>query len=505
MTTKTVRVPVAGAYNTRISAISTPPTASGYVGVGIVGVMVVGATTAASDKDARYINCFAQTVSDPLTGDRRIYLVKRPGFGTQATPASGEKGYALLVWTGSASGTDVISAFGQTNSTIYNGSSSLGAITGRATGITETFITTTPTLVVSSSDNTAWYYNTGAGSMTKISDADFPGNAGLTLAGTFAHIDGFACIMTTDGKVWASDLNSVTAWTATSFDTANAYPDMGVALVRNRNYVLAFGTESVQFFYNAGLTPFPLAKATAMTAKIGCVSADAIAQISDTTFWAGSTPQGGISIFQYDGGGINRVSTPEQDAILALAGASNITLTSIRFYGRSFVLCLAGATTLAYCVEEKMWHEWNSDTPLWYKCAGVSLGGTMVNYAVSNVSTSGKVYLMNLASLVFADDGTTYTARAQLPLMDFNSKKRKFVPTVELVADIEDSTSNVTLAYTDDDYNTYTTWGTLDLSTERPRATRCGSFRRRGWVLSHSANTPMRIEALEMEVELGNA
>lgn len=498
---KPFRVPLSGAYNSRVSAVNASDSSSGYIGVGIIGLMVIGKTTQSTDKDARLINCFMQSVNDTASGKRRIYTVKRPGFGTQSTPATGQKGYGVLVWTGSGVGTSVISAFGSP-STIYLGTVSVGAITGKCTGITETFVGTTPTILVTSDDNTAWYYDSGVGVMTKITDGDFPGNAGFTLAGTFAHIDGFACIATTDGKLWASDLNSLIGWTANSFDTSNAYPDAGVAAVRHGSYIINFGTESSQSYYNAGLTPFPLAKAIARTIKVGCIGYDAIAQISDTLFFAGSTPQGGLTIFQYDSG-VSRISTPEVDAILILAGASNITLTTIRFYGRSFVLVRAGPTTFAYCVEEKMWHEWNSTTPLWYKCAAVSLGGTMVNYAVSNVSTSGKVYLMNHASLMFTDDGTTYTARVQLANMDLGTRRKKFWEQIEVLADIEIGASPFTLSFSDDDFQTYTTFGSGDLSNARNLFTRLGSSRRRGWVITHSANTPMRLEAMEGMADIG--
>lgn len=505
MTARTFRIPLAGSYNTRISAVNAADSTSGYVGVGIVGLMIVGKSTQASDKDARFVNCFAHKVPDPITGKGRVYTVKRPGFGTQSTPAAGKKGYAVMVWTGSGAGTSVISAFDTPNSTVYNGTTSIGAITGVATGITETFIGSTATLTVTGDDSTGWYYDTGVGVMTKIIDVDFPANvAGETLAGTFAHIDGFACIMTKSGKLWASDLNSITAWTANSYGSTNAYPDNGIGCVRRGTYIMAFGTESLEFWYNAGLTPFPLARAQAMTVKVGAVSADAITRIADTIFWAGSTPEGGLSVFQYDGN-LSRASTPEIDSALLLAGASNISLTTIRFYGLSFVLCKAGPLTYVYCVEEKMWHEWNSTTPLWYKCAAVSMGGTMVNYAVSNVDTTGKVFLMNQASLVFTDNSVAYTARIQLPLMDFGTKRMKFFHDLELVGDTETSASAITLSYSDDDFMSYTTHGSSDLNNARVRFTRLGSSRRRGWVLTHAAATPMRLEAMEGNVTIGNS
>jgi hypothetical protein len=492
---KPFRIPLVGPYTTRVGSITT---SSGIVGIGVVGLMVVGQTSSASTKDARYINCFRQSVQEA----QKVFAVKRPGFGTHITPASGNKGYAILIWTGHGTGDSIITGFGDTNSTIYNGTTSLGAITGRVTGITETDISTTPTLAITSSDSTAWLYDTGSG-LVQIADADFPGNNGLTIAGTFAHIDGFAVIMTTTGRVYASDLNTGSAWTALSFDTANAYADPGVGCVRHKQFIMAFGTQSVQFFYNAGLTPFPLAKATAMTLRIGAVSADAIAQISDTTFWCGSTPQGGLSIFQYDGN-VQRISTPEIDSSLVLSGASSISLTTIRFYGRSFVLVNTGSLTYAYCVEEKFWHEWSTTTRLWYKCTGLStIAGSMVNYAISNVATDGRVYIQNQASPVFTDAGSAYTARIQLPLLDLGTKRMKFWHDIEIVGDEEESSSAITLLYTDDDYQNTVTHGTSDLSNDRVRWTRLGASRRRGWTLTHSASAGFRLEALEGNATIG--
>lgn len=472
--------------------------------MGIVGLMIVGKTTDSSAKDRRFINCYSETISDPVTGKNEVYCVKRPGFATAITSGASAIGAAILVWTGLTTGDHIVSAFGATNSTIYNNTASLGAITGKATGITETFISAVATLAISSTDNTGWYYDVPTAVVTKITDADFPGNASLTLAGTFAHIDGYACIMDTTGKLWASDLNSLTAWTATSFGSANSYPDKGIGAIRHRNLIMCFGSESVEFFYNAGLTPFPFAKNASMTQKVGCISADAIAQIADTTFWAGSSPQGGLSVFQY-ADGISRISTPEIDAILILVGTSNITVSTIRFYGRSFVLVKIGTTALVYCIEEKQWSEWTSSTSPWYKIVGLSIGSTLVNYCISNVLTGGIVYAMNPSALVYSDAGTSYTATMQLDSNDLGTRNRKAWESLAIIADIQSSSSPLELAYSDDDYNTTTVWGNLDLADNLPIARRLGSSRRRAWILNHSANTAMRIRQLEGVATIGNS
>lgn len=490
------RFPLAGSYNTRVTETNAISSASGIVGLGVVGVMIVGAPVQSTDKDQRFINCFTETVSNPFTLGRTVYLVKRPGFAAANTPAAGSIGTAILVWTGASS--KVMSAFGPTNSTVYDGTTSKGAITGKATAITETVISGNATIVVSSSDNTGWYYDNGAtvAVLTKIVSANFPGNNSLTLAGTFAHMDGYAFIMDTTGSVWNSDINSILNWTATSSIPANSYPDAGIGCVRHKTYIMAMGTESVQFFRNVGVgsTGSPLQRVEELTLKVGCVGADAIAQAGETTYWCGSSPQGGLAIHSY-GAGYKPISTPEINAILVLAGAANISLTSLKFYGRTFVVVNASSVTFVYCVEENAWHEWNSTVRLWYKCAGVSSGSTQVVYAISNISTSGKVYTINPASLTFQDDSMAFTARIQLSKLGDGDRRTSWNE-ICIIGDQAPSASPLTISYSDDDYQTYTVLGTVDLSLPRPRILKCGNAIRRAWVLTHSANLAMRLEAI---------
>lgn len=490
------KIPLAGSYNTRVTATNALSSASGIVGLGVVGVMIVGASVQSTDKDQRFINCFTETVLNPYTGQRTLYCVKRPGFGALNTPASGNIGSAIMVWSGSGNGTDIITAFGATNSTIYNSTSSLGTITGKATRITETVVSTTPTLVVVSTDNTGWYYDAGVATMTKITDAQFPGNAGKTLAGYPAHMDGYTFQMDTEGNIWNSDLNSITSWTATGTIAATSYPDKGVGIIRQGDKLMAFGGDSVQFYQNAGNpTGSPLARIESMTMRIGCISADAIEQINDVVFWAGSSPKGGISIWRY-ADGPKRVSPPEIDAALVLAGPTNISLTSTTFYGRTFLIVNASSVTYVCCLDENFaWHEWTSTTKLWYKCAGVAAGSTQPTYAISEDSTSGKVYTMNPSSMVFQDDGSDYTMRVQTSLIG-EPNRRTFWEEIEIMGDISSTSSPLTISFSDDDYGSYTVLATVDLSSARPRWQRAGSAYRRSWVLTHSTAVPVRIEAM---------
>ncbi len=493
-------VPWTGKQNTRIQPSGTPGTSSGVVGIGVVGIMIVGLGGVALDKDERWINCF---LTD--NGGRKVAM-KRPGRAVLNTPASGSVGSAIRIWTGSGAGTSVITAFGATNSTIYSGTSSLGAITGKARSITETQIGAapgTPTLIVPSSDNTLWYYDTGVGVMTKVTDSDYPGNNSLTTVGDCAVLNGFILQMTLDGRLWASDVNSVTSWTANSFDSDNVYPDQGVGCVQFRNLLMAFGKNSIEFWQNSGLTPFPLQRSANQTVKVGAVSSDAIATLSDNVFWCGSTDKGGLSIFQYDGT-LSRISSPEIDNQLNLVGPSNVSLTTERYYGRSWVLVKANASTYVYCLEDKTWHEDSSTTPLWYKSAGLSAGAQILTYSISNVSTSGSVYIINPANLVFQDAGAAYTASIQSANDDQDSPYTKDWTYLAAMADIEPTTSTLNVYYSDDDYVTWTLAGTMDLSQAKQYLTALGSSpRQRAWKITHADNAAFRISRLMGEVKIG--
>ena len=98
-------------------------------------------------------------------------------------------------------------------------------------------------------------FRSNAGTVTQITDGQFPGNNSRVLAGGMAHMDGYSFQMDTTGDLWNSDLNSITSWTASGYIPCNSYPDTGVAAMRFKSFIMGFGSLSIQFFRNAG-NPF---------------------------------------------------------------------------------------------------------------------------------------------------------------------------------------------------------------------------------------------------------
>lgn len=495
-------------YNTRFSGVSALGAHSGVVGIGIVGdgsgsgtvydtMMIVGLAQSASSKDTRYVNCL---VLNQKTKKR--YVIKRPGFAASTTPSAGKKGYAIMVWKGQGSGDKVMSCFNNTNSTLFDGTTSKGAITGEATAITESIISGTATLWITSTDSTAWTYQ-DAGAATKIIDGSYPGagGQGKTIAGTFAHLNGRAYIMDVNGDVWGGNINSKTAWSGANYFSTQSQPDKGIGVIRHRDNLIAFGRDSFEILDDAG-NPVGSQLSRVSTHLLGCASSNAMINLSDTIFWAATTREGIVGLYAYNGQEIKQVSIPEVDQQMIIAGPGNLSLTSAGFYGRNFVVVNAGTTTFLYCVEEDNWHEWTGPTNLWHRMAGAVVGTSIANYSLSNSGTGGKVYVMNPAAIVYQDDGAAYTATIQTRKLDMDTLQRKKWSEIEIVADTESATSTLGVLWYDDDYVNPSASRSVDLSLARTRLTRCGSSRRRAFVLTHSANTAMRLEALDVTFEV---
>jgi len=106
-------------------------------------------------KDQRFLNCKFDAVKNPITGKTTFYVEKRDGWQIQSLVSAGD------ISTGNIK-TDilnsVVSAFGTTNSTIYDNQTSVGAITGVAIHFYETQLGAIGYVMIRSSDGTGWYY-----------------------------------------------------------------------------------------------------------------------------------------------------------------------------------------------------------------------------------------------------------------------------------------------------------------------------------------------------------
>lgn len=500
-----IRMPLVGTETGRtIGNASGSSASSGVVGVGIVGIMIVGLTSAAT-KDQRFINAMPEKLVDPLTNKTTFYLTKRPGWETLSTPKASNVGSAIHIWSGKGAGTAVVTTFGATNSELFEDTTSRGTTTGKVLFINDTLVGTTPNLTLVTNNNSAYFYPSG-GALTQIVDVDFPGNvAGETITGNIVFLDGYAFIMTLSGKVYNSDLNSLSSWSALGFISCNMSADGGIGLARYKDQIVAFGKESTEFFSDVG-NPVgsPLQRTANGYMAIGCVSQHTIVQLEDTVAWLGTASDSTISLYLMEGLQAKRISTPAIEAILGTTSVSGLYLNAAKIAGKTFLFLVStsDARTYVYSIEDSVWHEWNGVSQLWHHMTGIA-SGTKFVYAVTEQNTSGKVYVIDPLSYAFQDDGNNYTYSVQTYRWDGNNSRRKFIRKMRLVGDIQEIASPVDIAWSDTDYLTTTSARTIDMSLSDPSIPNCGSFRRRAFNISNTSNGPLRLEALEFEVVQG--
>ena len=118
-----------------------------------------GKTVIDVGQDQEFLNVIFDFVANPITKKATVYVERRPGWKQQAVIAAGSVSTGFLRAESMAT---TISAFGTVNSTIYDSTVSVGAITGRALYFSETILSSDTYVMIRSSDGTGWYYATGA-------------------------------------------------------------------------------------------------------------------------------------------------------------------------------------------------------------------------------------------------------------------------------------------------------------------------------------------------------
>jgi hypothetical protein len=572
----TQRIPLVGTYNTR----------------GIDGV-----NTLTQNEDQRFLNCTFNLIQNPVTGKATIYVEKRPGWGVDSLVAAGSASTGMVKPQAFDAS---ISAYGDTNSVVYFGTTNVGTITGRALHFTETLISAVSHVMIKSSDGTGWYYVNGAKDQTayvgdthtntiidniastagmyigqavsgtdivagtriatitsataitvdqattgttasvaitktpiaKILDTDFVATGASISA--FAEMDGYLFYANSNGYVYNSDLNSVTSYGPNARLAVQMAPDPPVGIARQKNALILFGSAAKEVFYNAGLSSgSPLQRIPQAFERIGCLDQRSITNLENEIFYVSTPHEGDIGAYRIKDLASQRISTPNVDRIIGTG--NTIFASSFRLGGYPYAMFTASNASedpellllesgdailkedgdnilleanpaqtvsfvrqLVYNATLNLWSEWDASEATFID--GISSGSSNVLLATSRFETGGKIYKIDPVAdgELYRDDGSSYTMEIRTSRIDHGTSKRKFIPEIKLVSDRQ-STGTATLEASDDNYTTWYTLGSFDMTLQEPKITRCGSYKGgRAYRLRHSDNAPFRAESLEI-------
>lgn len=127
----------------------------------------------------------------------------------------------------------------------------------------------------------------------------------------------FVCVA---GDIYNSDLDLPDSWNTTDFISTEIYPDPVVALGKYKNYLVAFGENTIEFFYDAANTSgSPLARQEGIIHNIGCIGQAAVCELEDRLFWISQSGSTYYSVWEMDKFEAKKISPPEFDNVLTNA------------------------------------------------------------------------------------------------------------------------------------------------------------------------------------------
>lgn len=474
--------------------------------------------------DQFFDNCAPISESNPITGKLSVWLAKRTGFAAsvQSVTTNALGSYGAVVWTGNAAAlatAPVIASYVRSASSVafFNGTIQVGSdvpSTNSCAYMDETTISGTSHLTASLKDTATstirLYFFPEGGAWTAVTSAHLTTST-VPVCAEHAHMDGYQFAMRQDGRIYNSDLNTVSSWAAASFLTANSFADKGVGVCRYKNLIVGFGDYSTEFFYNAGnAAGSVLSRVANADLRIGCVrrsntNGRVFMPVGDTVYWIGLNPESGRKgIYRLKGFGAEKISTNTVDNLLE---SSYFVVGAFQMLGMAHLMIAEAITgaALCYCIDRNFW---------WRFVPGGGLPISIVIGGLSNAPTqsillsplSAATYVFQTIGSSYQDATSTFSLTVQTDNMDLGTERKKYWRKLRITYDRQSSTSPITIKSSDDDFATFSTLGSIDTVSSNAQnwISRLGASRRRSWQFTHSANTPCRISAVEIDYDVGN-
>jgi hypothetical protein len=425
----------------------------------------------------------AYTVNQQIAYGANLYTVTVAGTTASTAPTftSGSQvdGTATLTYAGTrATGTAVISSGTVTSITI----------TDAGTGYNNP-----PTITISAPGGA------GIQALATCLLNGFP--TGNIVPGT-SYFDTYVFVMTEDGKIWNSEPNDPTKWDALNYITAEAEPDKGVALAKHFNYLIAFGQWSTEFFYDAGnAVGSPLLPNPTFRIEFGCANGNSVVEMQQTVVWVAVGRNTGRTVLMLEGTRPVPISDVSIERILNQSSLTNVRSYSLKISGHYFYVLnlLDDDLTLVCDIKSKQWSIWTSFVDGQENILDGVFYTSYNNEAYALDNDNGVLY--NISEHNYTDLVGPIQYRIRTPLIDAQSTMRKFIGRLEVVGDKIGATLRI--RHTDDDYQNWSQYRNVDLNATRSVLYQNGNFRRRAYEFFCTDNQPLRLQALEMDLDAG--
>ena len=493
------------------------------------------------DFDTGNVNRFESVAKNVVYAqyqDGRWYATQRPGvnlFENASASVTDARGRGLYYWD-QVTDRDIVNA-----DTVYKGSYS-GSTMAISTGTQRVYVSDVGDylIIVDPENDEAWTIALATPTtIAQITDVDFPTEQtpALSLARGCAILNGKAYVMTTRGDIYESDVEDPTSWGALNFRNAEYSPDGGVYITNHLNHVVAFGTRSMQFFYdNANPAGSTLEPRLDVVYDVGMIDADACCSVGEETYFIGQDATGSIGVYKLSGLSLNKISKEDFDTYLTtsiLTDGYDVVLSGQMSGGRVFVQLTVYDTpsdisplqTFVYSSTKSWWGVWDVQLtgvnyfPLvqWQPSTSTRAGeGILTNgdivtmlddFNPQDTESSTSVYASGVyESGVYvetAGDNTLIPIEIITGSYDGNTVGRKRQGDLWLVHSPTATSEQMAVLVADDQNSAYEDAGYIDVSDIESRLNRMGSFRRRNYKITGSFSEQIRAEKLQTSMRAG--
>lgn len=299
--------------------------------------------------DSRMVNLYPEMV--PEGGKEPAFLTRCPGLLRKASvgtgPIRGLWKTKDIMYAVSGDTFYKVETYGRTRLK--------GTAIGTVTGSGPVSMSDNGTQIFIACNPDGFIYNTETKVFQQITDPDFPG------AVTVGYLDGyFVFNEPNSSRVWVTSLLDGLSIDPLDFASAEGDPDGLVSLIVDHREAWLFGTNSIEVWYDAGLTDFPLQPIQGAFNEIGCAAPYSVAKLDNGVFWLGSDARGRGIVYRANGYTGQRISTHAIEwQIQQYSDISDAVAYTYQQDGHAFYVLIfpSAGTTWVYDVSTQAWHE----------------------------------------------------------------------------------------------------------------------------------------------------
>jgi hypothetical protein len=290
-------------------------------------------------------------------------------------------------------------------------------------------------------------------------------------------LDGYLFLVKTGtADIYNSDLNDPLLYTPGNFISCEMFPDTVLKFAKLNNYLLAFGSASIEYFWDAANpTGSPLQRNDTPVKLVGYLGG--FAQSANRIYFVGNTSTSTPDVYMLEDFKIDPVGDATVRRYLeSLTTVLNSNIGNITsFMGHDFYVMNVSSLTYAYDLKEKQWNRW----------AYRQFGNFPLEQSISVKSNT------TYSSAVHFNGEDTYNQKSGARLI--------------IKGDRPATDANLQVSWSDDDYQTYSVARAINLNQDIPCLWQLGRFRRRAFKLEFTENAPLRLEGMDIELNQGQS